>query len=798
MHAQTNTTPSLHSAVHFGWEHPLPLWVWPIAFALCCTVAWWSYRGLSGRVHARIALACVRSVLLFGLLLLLAGPRMESPNERVENDQVLLLTDRSISMTIADGPERNLSRDGQLSQIVANTHAQLRDSASDSQSRVVRWLGFGSDVFEIDQDDSANDAVSLPPPTQLHTRIGSSLARALDMASGRPIAGVVVFSDGKSADEPSAELIQQLESDRVPIFVVPLGSTESKFDLAVDDVTAPSLAYINDDVPVRVRLLQLGKSDKQFSSSDVVRIVDDADGSVLAEKPLNEAMFAGEAERVADVDLVVQDATVGRRVLRVEVSTASGDLSEANNSMDMPIEFVDEPIRVLHLDGGPRWEQRYIRDLLNRERSIRSASLQLATGKRYIREGDIDAMSLPMSPEEWARFDVVVIGDVRPELFTEQQLINLRESVASRGTGLLWTAGPASTPHAWAQTPLADCLPIRIANRAGSRSPRFAMDVVLRRTDTAARLGLLDMADPVHPGTVVDPGWPARLSEPATGWSRLRWATKVEFADLKPAAEVLAMAEPVNGTPDDARPLVLTMRFGSGQVVYVGTDEIWRWRYGRGETLPERFWLPIIRSQARERLSSVGRGVTFRVAPSRSYADQLVRLELGITDQRLLDLKQEKVAIEIVKQQRETSDPTRAPLSEPERIDLVPEERGNTASARFVQTWVPRRSGRYTITVKEPSLSKYNLRADIDVRNVDDELADPETNHRLLIDLAERTGGKVLDGNDMSALSQLPNRSRRIALAPDTEPLWDRWWVLAVFLGLLLVEWVGRKLISLV
>ncbi|MCA9278849.1 MAG: hypothetical protein H6815_11710 [Phycisphaeraceae bacterium] len=775
------------NSVHFGWDHPVPLWVWPIALMICCGVSWWSYRGLSGRTLYRGMLSCVRAVLLFALLVLLAGPRMESPNERVETDQLIMLVDRSISMTIEDGPGVSFTRDEQLQQAATHTQQQLKEMQSNDTSRVVRWLGFGSGAFEIDAETSS-ESVALPSPTQLRTRIGASVSQALDIAAGQPLAGLVLFSDGKSADELSSELLQRLEADHVPVFVVPLGSAEAKFDLAIDDVTAPSLAYINDDVPVRVRLLQLGKNTREFVPGDTVRIIDDADGSVLAETELTSDMFTGDAERIADVNLVIQDSEVGRRSLRVEVRTASGDLSDANNSMDLPMEFVDEPIRVLFLDGGPRWDQRYVRELLNREQSIRSASLQLSTGKRYIREGDIEVTSLPSSPEEWAEFDVVIIGDVRPELFTEPQLINLRDAVASRGTGLLWMAGPSTTPHAWAQTPLADCLPIRIVDHGSSRAPRFPTDVVLRRTETAARLGLLDMADPVHPGTIDDPGWPARLSAPETGWSRLRWATLIQFEDVKPAAEVLAMAEPVGGTSADERPLVLIMRFGAGQVVYVGTDEIWRWRFGRGETLPERFWLPIIRSQARERLSSVGRGVTFRVAPSRSYVDQIVRLELGITDQRLLDLKHEKIAIEI---QRQQSD-------EVEQVDLVPEDMGNSANARFAQTWVPRKPGRYTITVKEPSLSSYNLQVDIDVRNIDDELADPETNHQLLIDLAERTGGKVLDGNDMSALSQLPNRSRRIALAPDTEPLWDKWWVLTAFLGLLVIEWVGRKLISLV
>lgn len=71
---------------------------------------------------------------------------------------------------------------------------------------------------------------------------------------------------------------------------------------------------------------------------------------------------------------------------------------------------------------------------------------------------------------------------------------------------------------------------------------------------------------------------------------------RIDPSSVKPTAEILADARrrfPAGGSAATSA-AVLTMRFGAGRVAYVATDETWRWRYGRGESYQERFWLPLI------------------------------------------------------------------------------------------------------------------------------------------------------------------------------------------------------------
>merc|ERR1711965_1201187 len=118
-------------------------------------------------------------------------------------------------------------------------------------------------------------------------------------------------------------------------------------------------------------------------------------------------------------------------------------------------------------------------------------------------------------------------------------------------------------------------------------------------TPVAERLGVLRLADEAS-----GEGWPEDLTDPTFGWSQLQWVQRIDRERIKPTAEILAEAVPVDDSISETTPLVITMRYGAGQILYVATDEIWRWRYGRGEQLYERFWVQLLRLLGREAVES--------------------------------------------------------------------------------------------------------------------------------------------------------------------------------------------------
>ena len=408
------------------------------------------------------------------------------------------------------------------------------------------------------------------------------------------------------------------------------------------------------------------------------------------------------------------------------VIEAGEDLIEANNEREFEISVVDEPMRVLYVDGYPRWEQRYLRNLLIRESSVVSTTLLLAPDRRYIQEGDVEVDTIPDSPERWADYDAVILGDVRPEVFTLEQLAMLRDHVAERGAGLIWIAGPGATPGLWWGTPLSNLLPMT----PGGESSRALPEPSVAFPTEARRLGVLRLTnDPASP-------WLDAISSPETGWSILRWVQMVDPARLKPASEVLAQAEELYSY--DRFPLVVSMRYGAGRSTYVATDEIWRWRYGRGEALFERFWIQLLRMTARESLARAGRRALFTVTPEEAIVGEPVRISLELIDQRLIDQQLASLEIELTK--RPAPGTPDGADERVERLTLQPEDASREV---YVGTWLPDTPGVWDAEATDALLADVELSREVEVSLVDDELRRPETDHELLAELSAETGGRV-------------------------------------------------------
>lgn len=754
--------------VRFDMAHDLPAWVWAPVVVLAVAVSLWSYWRLEGSRKGRLALAITRGALLIALAVLAAGPRLIRDNERIERDRVVVLLDRSASLTIPDaGGGRE--REAQLAEV-------LRDPAwaSLADAHELLWLGFDAGAYEI-----GDPAAELEPPTGARTRLGPALADAVARVSGQPVSGVVVVSDGRTSDAPDARLMRELTAQKIGVFPVPLGSERALLDLALERVEAPTSAFVEDFVPVTARLVARGEA--ADAAGATVELVDLATGEVLDTQELTADAWR---DGVAEARLATRPDTAGEVRWAVRVSAPAGDVLESNNEREVRVELVEKPLRVAYFEGYPRWEYRYVKDLLVREDSVRSSVMLLASDRRYIQEGDVGMAHVPRSSGEWSEFDVVVLGDVRPDVFSREQLEQLRDHVAQRGGGLVWIAGPGATPWAWGETPLGELLPFTARIEGGVRGFAPAGETVTLRPEPAAeRLGVLMMAEDGAGG------WPDVLSDPRTGWSVLRWSLAIASEAVKPTADVLASAVGASGAAE-AAPCVLTMRYGAGRVVFVGTDELWRWRYARGGALHERFYLPLVRLAGRGSLSRGGRSVVLDAAPTAVVVETPVTISATLLDQSLVDAAPPAVEVRI---SRAGDD------GEPgARIKLGAEGAGEQA-ASYGASWVASEPGAYVVETVDPLLASAGARAEFRVLAPDDEMRTPEADHALLADLAERTGGAVVPAGELDRLADLlPNRSIVIEGEPDVETLWDRPIVLAVLVLLLTGEWVGRRLLRLV
>lgn len=787
-------------SVTLEFARSMPLWGWIGVVLALGLFACWSYSRLLGPRWARYALGTVRTLALVLVALIIAGPRLVKQSERIEKDWVVVMVDRSASLGVPDAPggeaAARRAREQQLRSLIGGAWPTFGGLMNE---RNVLFVGFDGGAFDLklipgSGPGSPPMGLDLGEPEGRRTRIGQSLEQVVRRTAAKPLAGVVLFTDGRSADAPGRSVLRQLTARQVPIFPVPLGDPSPLLDPAVLRVDATSSAFVGDLIPVTADLAMLG-AEGDARPRGVVRLVDDATGLVLDERRLgdNDERAAG-ATRIT---LVGKPEAAGRASWSVVLVPEGADISEENNRVAFAVELADRPINVLYVDGYPRWEYRYLKNHLVREQSIRSSVTMLSSDKRYIQEGTEVLASLPRTAQEWARFDAIILGDLRPDVFSAEQLRQIKAVVAQRGTGLMWVAGGGAVPGAWRGTPLEDLIPFSIAQDGGSTggavTPVWLEPVVMSPAPAAGRYGVLRL------GESADDGWIPELSSGTLPWSLFRWVQRIPVRSMKPAAESLAWAVPASGAVrgDDSQrtPMVMTMRYGAGRTVYVATDEIWRYRFGRGETLPERFWIPLVRLLARESLGRSGKPAVLQVAPQRALTDQPVRITVKLLDQSLLDANPETIRVRIQRTQ------TARDADVFEQIELRPERSADEAEGgvgTYSAAWLTAEPGSYAVRAIDPLLAGLELAAQVDVQLPEDELRAPQADHALLNELAAQTGGTVLDAAGLARLPNLlPNRELRLLGTPEIETLWDKPVVLTMLVVLLTLEWAGRRLIKL-
>ncbi len=786
---------------YLSWARPVPAWVWALIALGAVVFAGWSYYRLVGAKALRLVFMAVRALVLIMVAALLAGPMLVLQKERIEPDTLVVLVDRSASMGIRDVTDERaqpISRDESLHKALSH-HAELFSEEQLGKDRDIVWLGFDEDTYPIITPTGAT--TPLPEPTGMATQLRSAVRQGVDHVTDGPISGVVLFTDGRSPQATGNELTRSLTRHAISVFPVPLGAAKPPLDIAIARLDAPIKALVDDTVPIRV-WLDCQPADAHVPASAITVDLIDAQAGRMVDQRRPAVSDDGQIDWDKPVRFSAQSKTAGQRSWHVQVryepprtgddDTAGRELLDDNNKQRFAIEFVDRPIRVLYIEGYPRWEYRYLKNTLVRETGIESSIVLLNADADFAQEGDVPLGRLPHDAGEWQPFDVIIIGDVRPGELTAQGMALIRDHVATRGAGLLWIGGTRSAPVAYDATPLAELLPMRHPSAVEPLRELAGM-IHVRPTPLAQALNVLQLhslsgaQSPDDGGSGQRDGnvqaWPDSL--PALWWAQ-------RLGTLQPTAEVIAQAQ---GDGKQTYPIVTRLRYGAGQAIYVATDETWRWRFGRGELYFEQFWVQLVHMLGRGRLRQSRPSVWMDVSHRRVASRQPVVVDVVIEDALLLRRKLSKVSVQVFP----ADDPTAGAI---ERFDLRRKSDAGEVTTiprqRFTSIWRPaHRAPHIVLRAVEPALAHLDLSQTLHVVQSDDEIRQIATDHPKLAALASDTGGKVVLLNQLNELTRLvPNRARRTPI-DQTESLWDSPLALAALLVLLTLEWLGRKLIRL-
>lgn len=617
--------------------HPVfSVWVWVLLFGGAVAAAVWSYqrRGVEVTPVRRRVLLGLRCAALLAVAGVFLRPTLGLEVEGMVRQALVLLFDVSASMNLRDprteGADRvragiaegALAVDGGLDQAVpavremAATRLDLvKGMVTNRNLALLERLGRS---FDLRVSAFAGELGSLAVPSGggggeaggrggggvgvgvdpgllaavltadgARSAPGTALREILDRERGRALGGVVMFTDGiRNAGVDPGEVAQMARDAGVPVHVVGVGTTAPR-DVQIVELRAADVSFVEDEVPVQVRLRTRGLSGEVLPLS--LRV----DGEVVEAR---EVRVEGDGDVL--IPMKHTPARVGDFEISVETPARRDEILAENNRQAKRLRVIDDRIRVLLVEQSPRWEFRYLQALLMRDRRV-DLKCVLYDGDAAITRGEESPYleELPTRREELYGYDLVIFGDVDPRNFTPAQLEVLTEFVSRSAGSFLMIAGRRFSPWGYRDSALERMLPVefdRVAPEAGGPSVN-ERPIRLGLTAEGRESLLLRMSD--------------NPDENLRRWEALPplyWVAPVTRA--KPAAQVLVeditrSEGEVEGHEAGGRtPVVAMQQYGVGQVMYVGTDNTWRWRRNEGEEFYVSVWGRIVQRLAIQHL----------------------------------------------------------------------------------------------------------------------------------------------------------------------------------------------------
>jgi hypothetical protein len=463
--------------------------------------------------------------------------------------------------------------------------------------------------------------------------------------------------------------------------------------------------------------------------------------------------------------IVFTPQTEGEGDFVVQVPVEREEVFPSNNQRTFHLAVRKETLKVLVVDSQPRWEFRYLRNALMRDPGVAMNAvlyhpqLGLGEGAGYLKE-------FPAKREDLQGFDVIFLGDVGigNGMLTPENAAMIKGLVEQQASGLVFLPGALGREKSFADSPLADLLPVEVDYAKGTGFASGA-EARLELTFRGRDHWLTMLATDPSANQAVWRGLPG-----------FYWYAPVVRA--KPGSEVLAVHEAARNNYGRI-PLLVTRAAGNGKVLFMGTDSAWRWRKGVEDTYHYRFWGQVVRWMAHQRHLSQEEGVRFFFSPETPRRGDKVRLNATVLDKLGIPISEGKVAVTLT-----------APSGATETIELASE---NAEWGVHTGQFIPREGGKYAVEVKSesagrrlktqltttvPTLEKVGLPAKLDV----------------LREISALTRGK---NGGVGDLAQMVNS---VSLLPEREAvplpfrLWCNPWWCGALIGLLTIYWVGRKI----
>jgi len=796
----------MHLAFAAAWAQAYPLLVLLLAGLLAAGAVVF-YRRWQPSIHSRLlrlTLAAMRALLLALLLVLLAEPVIALATTQRYRPLLVLLFDATESMLIRDqapgsnaAPGSNTAPGSDAASGSQPWAAEpsptradlLREAIVGEDARVLRRLEerFRVRAYIMDRPEEAREVVTAG---EAESRIDAKqLAEAIDPVGevsaygsafedlhrrhqSHRLAGVVVFGDFvQNAGPPALAAAQRVGR---PFYTVGLGPKQVT-DLAVT-MRTPALLKQGENIDLPVRLTQTGLEGRPAKLKLTARRITGPAGESLEEPaaPVGEPISVLLEGEDLSVPVPFRPREAGRYLLEARVEPLEHEAVSENNRVTRQVIVRDQSLRLLFLEYQPTWEWRFIKEVFHRDPLVGEAGFRTflrSASLKVRRDNPLFLETLIRPRSEFFAYDVIFLSDVPAEMLSQELQEMLHEYVSQFGGGLVVIAGPQFGPQAWAGTRLADMLPVVPDPKANRRDQAFEL----------VRTAAADEHDFMRLGS--------NEPENQRAWDNLGpvpWYQPV--ARAHPLATVLA-AHPIDTTADgqQPQPIIATRQYGRGEVIYFGFNETWRLRKLYGETYYRQLWGQLIYRLGLGRALGEGKRFIVRTDRPRYRSGDKVIASVEAYDRDFSELGADRL------EGRLLLEPADGGQTQTISELVLPLARDGVVYETTLPVFA---AGRYRMLVTDP-VTGHESETSFQVSNVSIERRNPTRDTARQNALAQQTGGKALELDELDQLPDLIDAQQVRITTRRQVPLGNTWLILVLALGLMFGEWLIRKLSNL-
>ncbi len=792
-------TPSLtFSATH---------WLVPVLLfgAVAALVLLWSYRAAAGHPLRWVCLG-LKALGLAALALCLLEPLWLGQRARPGANLFAVVADNSQGLQVRDRGEP-ASRGEGLKRLV-NAEASPWQGALAATFDVRRYL--------FDTRLQATKDFSELNFEGRSTALGASLRTLAERFQSRPLAGVLLLTDGNATDLANGALPDL--KGLPPVYPVVIGRAGAVQDIAVQQVAVTQTAF--EDAPVAV---QADVTAAGFRGRPITARLVDREGRTVQEQT---ADARGDGEAIA-FRFQLKPEKHGLSFYQIRAGTPglapapgappppSEEATLANNNRVFAVDRGQGPYRVLYVSGRPNWEFKFLNRAIAEDEQVQLVALiriakrepkfefrgragetsnplfrgfgqQAAEDvQRYDQpvimrlnvrdENELNSGGnrFPRLPEDLYGYHAVILDDVEAEFFTPEQAQLLNKFVAERGGGLLMLGGMESFREGnYQRTPIGETLPVYLdaGEGAAAEPPPGPVHYQL------AREGWLQ-------------AW-ARLN-PTEADERARMEAMPAFEvfnrvrGLKPGASLIASVRDERG---GELPALAVQRFGRGRTAALMIGDIWRW--GMKDAVKhaemDRAW----RQMVRWLIADVPLRVQATAEPIAADANGAVRVQVRVRDEKFQAVDDAAVTVEI---EPVVFAGTEGAAGATLKLEAEP---ALSEPGLYQVTYVPRQTGGFKAiaTVKNhqgADLGRAETGWSTDLAA--EEFRSLTPNVALLEDIARKTGGQVVSAEDLEKfVGRLPELKAPV-METWSYPAWHTPLMFGFALACLLAEWGLRR-----